>query len=134
MEGERIVQCSWASVALFGVVAIPDLFTDALDALAVGVSIGLFLVSLPVWLYAFALAVVRTGRGDDIAVAGLFFLHGSAPADVRRRLFGALASSVIIAAITAVANPFGVLVPMLPLGLLGVWGARHGRFPARRGR
>jgi len=37
-----------------------------------------------------------------------------------------------VTAATALAEPFGVLVPMLPLGLLGLWGARHGVFPPRR--
>ena len=32
---------------------------------------------------------------------------------------------------TAVA--FGILAPMLGLGLMGLWGARHGRFPAAPG-
>ena len=27
---------------------------------------------------------------------------------------------------------FSVLVPMYPLGLIGLWGARHGTFPPRR--
>ena len=40
--------------------------------------------------------------------------------------------SVIVALATAWANPSGTLVPMLPLGLAGLWGARHGVFPARR--
>ena len=26
---------------------------------------------------------------------------------------------------------FGILVPMLGLGLIALWGARHGTFPAR---
>ena len=32
---------------------------------------------------------------------------------------------------TAAWEPFGVLVPMLPIGLAGVWAARHGKFPPR---
>ena len=32
---------------------------------------------------------------------------------------------------TAAWEPFGVLVPMLPLGLAGVWAARYGTFPRR---
>ena len=94
-------------------------------------SATLFLISLPVWIYAFGLAVVRSGRGDDIAVSSLFFLSGSAPDSVRRSLLGAAAASVLLAAITCFANPAAVLVPMLPLGLAGLWGARYGTFPAR---
>ena len=37
----------------------------------------------------------------------------------------------MIAAGTAAWEPFGVLVPMLPIGLAGIWAARHGTFPPR---
>ena len=55
-----------------------------------------------------------------------------APKRVRVQLFGSLAVCLAVTAATALAEPFGVLVPMLPLGLLGLWGARHGVFPPRR--
>jgi hypothetical protein len=132
VTGERIVQCSWASVVLFAVVAGLDVVVDAFDPVAVGVCVALFLVSLAVWVYALGLAFVRSSRGDDIAVASLFFLQGSAPARVRTQLMLAFGISVVVAFATAWANPFGTLVPMLPLGLVGLWGARHGTFPPRR--
>jgi hypothetical protein len=50
VTGERIVQISWASVALFGVVGVLDVFIDAFDPVALGVCVALFLCSLPVWL------------------------------------------------------------------------------------
>jgi hypothetical protein len=130
--GVRIIQVSWISVALVAVTGLIDLVVDAFDPIAVGVCVVLFLASLPVWVYAFGLAVVRSGRGDDIAVASLFFLAGSAPATVRNHLLGAFVASIVVAAITAWANPFVVLVPMFPLGLAGLWAARHGTFPRRR--
>jgi hypothetical protein len=132
VTGERIVQISWASVALFGVVGVLDIFIDAFDPVALGVCVALFLCSLPVWLYALGLAIVRSSRGDDIAVASLFFLQGSAPAAVQKQLLGAFAASIVVAIATAWFNPFAVLVPMLPLGPVGLWGARHGEFPPRR--
>jgi hypothetical protein len=95
------------------------------------VSLALFLASLPVWIYAFGLAVVRSARGDDIAVASWVFLVGSAPDDVRRALLGAAALSAVIGVATAWGNPFCVLVPMFHLGLAALWGARHGTYPAR---
>jgi hypothetical protein len=133
VPGGRIVWCSWLSVLVLAVVGVLDVAIDAFDAVAVAVCVALFLASLVVWTYAFGRALVRSSRGDDIAVAGLFFLQGSAPAVVRNRLLGSVAASVVVAAVTAWANPFTVLVPMLPLGLSGLWGARYGRFPARRG-
>ncbi len=98
------------------------------------VDLILFLVALPVWVYAFLSAVGRTARGDDIAVASLFFLQRSAPRPVRASLLAALAACLGVTALTAKANPFGVLVPMLPLGLTGLWGALHGTYPARPAR
>lgn len=132
MTGQRIVVASWASVALFATVAVPDaLGLHAVSGVATAVSVALFLVSLPVWLYAFGVAIVRSTRGDDIVVSSWVFLTGSAPADVRRHLLGATAASVAVAAATAWGDPFGVLVPMFPLGCAALWGARHGTFPPR---
>lgn len=123
---------SWVSVALFAAIAVPDaLGVDALDGAAAGVCLALFLGSIPVWIYAFAAAVARTARGDDVAVASLFFLQGSAPRDVQLHLMGSLVVCLAVTAATAAADPFGVLVPMMPLGLAGLWGARHGRYPPR---
>src|SRR5262249_4184869 len=95
------------------------------------VCLAVFLVSLPIWIYAFGLAIVRSARGDDIAVASWVFLMGSAPADVRKHLLGASALSVVLWA-TAWVNPFIVLVSLYPLGMAALWGARHGTFPARK--
>jgi hypothetical protein len=134
VAGRRIIVASWVSVGIFTVFATIDLAgVDAFDVPAAVVSLVLFLVSLPVWLYALGLSFVRSARGDDIAVPTLFlFAGGSAPADVRRHLLGALAVSVVVAIVTGFANPFGWLVPMLMLGLAGLWGARHGVYPQRR--
>ncbi len=120
---------------LFALTAIPAAIgLDALDGVAIGVALGLFLVSLPVWLWALGLAALRSARGDDVAVSSLFLWQGLVPAWVRKSLLGALAVSVVIAAVTAAAEPFGVLVPMLPLGFCGLWGARHGTYPPRKDR
>ena len=105
---------------------------SAFDVPAIVVALGLFAISLGVWCWAFAVALARTTRGDDVVVASMFLVQGPAPKRVRVQLFGSLAVCVAVTAVTALAEPFGVLVPMLPLGLLGLWGARHGVFPPRR--
>jgi hypothetical protein len=131
--GRAIVRASWASNVVFAVTAIPVAAgVDALDGVAVGVALALFLVALVVWIYAFAVAVGRSAQGDDVVVGNLFLMQGPAPRSIRWHLFGSFALSLAIAAGTAVGDPFGVLVPMLPLGFVGLWGARHGTFPARR--
>ena len=132
-RGQRILVVSWVANALFAVTAIPAaLGVSAFDAPAIAVALGLFAISLGVWCWAFAVALARTTRGDDVVVASMFLVQGPAPKRVRLQLFGSLAVCIAVTAVTALAEPFGVLVPMLPLGLLGLWGARHGVFPPRR--
>ncbi len=127
-----MIEVSWAADALFAVTAIPvALGMTALDPVSVIVAVGLFLASLGVWTYAFGLGLVRSARGDDVSVANLFLLQGSAPSATKKHLFGALGLAVLIAATTGFRAPAGFLVPMLPLGLAGMWAARHGTFPAR---
>jgi hypothetical protein len=75
---------------------------------------------------------VRSSRGDDVTVPGLFFLsNGAAPASVRKHLMASLGVAIVVAIATVKANPFSALVPMLTLGLAGMWSARHGTFPPR---
>lgn len=102
------------------------------DAISAAVCLALFAASLAVWIWAFAVAVARSAQGDDIAVGSLFLFEGGAPRAARRNLFGSVAVSLVITALAAGSNPFAVLVPMLSLGFVGLWGARHGSFPRRR--
>jgi hypothetical protein len=133
VTGKAIIVASWSTLAVFAVVAILDAVgLHALNTPATLVSLGLFLASLPIWIYSFGLALVRSARGDDIAVGSWVFLTPSAPKEQRRHLLGATAVCIIVALATAWANPFSVLVPMLPLGFASLWGARHGVYPARR--
>jgi hypothetical protein len=131
--GRRIIAVSWASNVVFALTAVPAaLGVAAFDPVAAATALVLFAVSLVVWVWAFAVAAARSTQGDDIAVGNLFLFEGDAPKVVRRHLFGSVALSLATTALTAKADPFGVLVPMLPVGLVGLWGARHGVFPRRR--
>ncbi len=133
MTGKRIVVASWVTLGLFALIGVPDaLGVSALDTVAGVFSLALFLASLPIWIYAFAKVLVRSTQGDDIAVASWVFLQGSAPKDVRRHLLGATGLCCVVALAMGWQNPLGVLVPMLQLGFAALWGARHGRYPARR--
>jgi len=133
VTGKAIVVASWSTLAVFAIVAICDAAgIHALNTPTTFVSLALFLASLPIWLYSFGLALVRTARGDDIAVGSWVFLTPSAPKEQRRQLLGATGVCVVVALATAWANPFNVLVPMFPLACAALWGARHGVYPARR--
>jgi len=131
-QGRGIVRTGWAANVVFAVTAIPvALGVDDLIGVAIGVALLLFLVATGAFVYAFAIGLARSSRGDNVAVANLFFLQGSAPKPVRRTFLWLFLVCLAITAGTAAWEPFGVLVPMLPLGLAGVWAARYGVFPPR---
>ena len=130
MTGRAIVLASWAGTGTFAAAALLDVAgLHELQGAAVRLAVALFVASLPVSLYALGKAAVRTARGERITVSGLFFLRGSAPAAVRRALLGPLVASIAVAAITAPVEPFGILVPVYPLSLAGLWAARYGSYP-----
>lgn len=132
-RGRAIEVVAWAGNLVFAATAVPAaLGVDAFDDAAVAVCLALFFLSLVVWAWALGAAVVRTAGGDDVAVTTLFLVEGRAPGRIRWSLYGALAVCLAVTVATAAANPFGVLVPMLPLGLIGLWGARHQVYPPRR--
>ena len=119
---------------MFAGTAIPAaLGVESFEGPAILTALVLFFLSLGVWTWAFVVAIARSTQGDDIVVANLFGTIGDAPRAVRWPLFGALGACLVITIATAASDPFGVLVPMLPLGFIGLWAARHGTFPPRRG-
>jgi hypothetical protein len=133
--GKRIVTAAWITDVLFAVTAIPAAAgVRSLEGVALAVALLLFLAGIGVWLWSFFGALLRSANGDDIVVGSLFLLQGPAPRTVRIQLYAALAVSIVIAGVTATSNAFGILVPMLPAGLIGLWGARHGQFPPRAAR
>ena len=128
------MRCSWVADAVFAVTTVPFVLgVDGLEGVSIAISLLCFAASLVVWVWAFGVAFTRSAEGDDIAVASLFVTMGGAAPEVRWQLFGALGVCVAIVAGTAAGQPFGVLVPMLPVGLVGLWAAKYGEFPPRRG-
>jgi hypothetical protein len=111
---------------------------DAATALTISVSINvvLFLVGAVVFTVAFVLAAGRS-RDEELWFGGVFFLTGEVVAASHRRLlFICLGVQVVVGLTVAALRPFtaaafAVLVPLLGLGLIALYGARYGRFPAR---
>jgi hypothetical protein len=126
----------WATGIFVVVSLLAAAWPDTFLPLSVPVDLVLFAAGCGAFLWAYALAIGRS-RYDTVTMAGLFFLsEGVAPSDVTRLLRGALAVQVVVAVAAASVRPFtalafSVLVPMLGLGLMALWAARHGRFPAR---
>jgi len=126
----------WATgvfvVASILAAAWPDTFLP----LSVPVDLVLFAAGCAAFLWAYAVAIGRS-RYETVTMGGLFFLSESvAPPPVTRLLRGALGVQVVVAVAAASVRPFtalafSVLVPMLGLGLMALWAARHGRFPAK---
>jgi hypothetical protein len=142
VAGRRIIQASLAGTAVFTLVAVVEAVVMGwMRPVGVAVDLTLFFVGCVMFLWSYGAAVGRS-RTDEIGVGGLYFLGGAvAPATVRWLLDGALAVSVVVALVTALATTsarpytplaFGVLVPMFGVGSNGMWAARHGHFGPRR--
>ena len=135
--GKELVNIAWLGTGAFAATAIgAAIVPDLLRVPALVAALGLFAAGCVCFLWGFGVAVGRS-RTDEIGIGGLFFLAGSAPASVRRPMLTALAVQIVVAFATAAVRPFtslafGILAPVFGLGITGLWGARHGTFPARR--
>ena len=143
---DAIVRIDIALTAVFVVTAAyaATVFDTTAQWVGAITAMVLFTVGVAAFLWGFWNAVQRS-RTEEIAVTQVFLLAGSpTPAPVRRAMNSVLVLQVVTATITTLSRPngpdgnpgsslaVGFLVPMLGLGLNGLWAAFHGRFPARR--
>jgi len=137
MVKDRLCRAAVWSTGLFVVVsllaaALPDTFMPV----SVPVDLVLFAVGCGAFVWAYGLAIGRS-RYEVLTMGGVVFLgDGVAPPEVTRLLRLTLAVQVVVAVAVAAARPFtalafSVLVPVLGLGLMALWGARNGCFPAK---
>lgn len=140
-----IETCNAALTAAFLVSsgASAVLFASPWKQVAVGVCLAAFTVGVVAFLWGYWTAVQRS-RHDEISVGALYFLSGGvAPRSVSATMNILLAVQVVAGISFAIARSstngkpgstlaFGILVPMLGLGLNGLWGSRHGVFAQRR--
>lgn len=146
-SGAGVVRANIVLTAVFVVSAIiaAVVFDGFAQVQGVVVAVTLFAVGVFAFLAGYFVAVGRS-RTHELSVAELYFLTGTAtPREVKRPMLLALTVQVVVALATALSRPntdgragstlaFGVLVPMLGLGLNGLWSARHGTFGPRRRR
>jgi hypothetical protein len=135
--GEGIVVFDrWATIVFAVVSAAAAAVPDPLEYVSVPVDLAMFAVGCGAFLWAYAVAVGRS-RYEALTMAGVFFPGPTVgPARVTRTLRLLLAVQIVVAVAAAAVRPFtalafSVLAPMLGLGLMALWGARHGRFPPR---
>ena len=124
MNEERV---AWYATGVFAVTAVAGVAVPALRIVAVAVALALFVGGAALMTATLVIGAGRS-RTDNVDIGGLFF--SQAPRTLRL----ALAAQAVIGLVTATLRAsaaFGVLVPVFGLGLCGLWGARHGTFPAR---
>lgn len=139
-----IVRFNLVATVVFAVTAVTSavVFDDVFRVVIVVVSLSLFAVGVVTFLLGF-FAAVQLSREREISVTQLFFLTESvADRSVKLPMLGCLAVQTTVGIAAAIARPstdgkagsvlaFGVLVPMLGLGLNGLWASRHGVFGER---
>ena len=137
----KIVKLNVALTAVFVVVSVLAVvvFNSPLRRLVAIVDLLLFATGVATFIWGYFSAVQRS-RGDEISVAGLFFLiDGVAEKSVMRMMNSALGVQVVVGLGGAIIRrstdgvsgstlAFGVLVP---LGLNGLWASKYGTFGKR---
>ena len=133
--GEFLVRAAVLGTGVFTVTAFAAVLTEAARGVATVVDAVLFFVGILAFFGAYFRAVLRS-RDELLGIGGIYFLSGSAPRRVRVLVLGSLAVQVVVAGATASLRPytslaFGMLVPMYGIGVAGLWGAFHGKYPER---
>ncbi len=130
--------------ALFSVVTAVAavVFTPATRTAGVVVDLVLFSIGVAAFIWGYFSAVQRS-RVDEISVASLYFLSGQvANKQIQKIMNGCLIAQLVIGLAGAIARSstdgkagstlaFGVLVPLLGLGLNGLWASQFGTFTPR---
>ena len=138
VKGRRIIAFAWQTTAVFTITAVLAAIWSSsfLRVVALTVALVWFAIGMIVFFVAYLRAIARS-RYAVISVAGVYLMTGGvAPNAVRRPLYGALATQIVVALATASVRPytslaFGVLVPLLGLALCGLWSAGCGTFPPK---
>jgi hypothetical protein len=131
-----IVRLAWGTTVIFVVSAIAGVLVHAMTIPAFAISVAWFFLGCGLCLVAFGIGIVRSARGDNIAVSNLFFLQGSAPKAIRRQfaIMAALSfAAVLVSWVRIDIAPYTWLALMTSVGWPGLWAARHGVFGRRPG-
>lgn len=136
-EGARILRFDVYATVVFAVVSLLEAaLPEPLVVLSLPLDLVLFVVGCGAFLWAYAVAVGRS-RYEALTMGGVFFPGSDVvPGAAVRVLRLCLLAQVVVAVAAAAVRPFtpaafAVLVPMLGIGLMALYGARYGRFPAK---
>lgn len=135
VEGGPIVTADLAGTVALAVVSVITAAapTNAAEIASLVVAGVLFVGGCGAFAAGFWRAVGRS-RTEELDLPGLFWLTGSAPAEVARRmrLLVLAQSAIATSSVAVVRPPFAVMAPVWGIGLTTLWAANHGSFPARR--
>jgi len=135
-EGAKLYRTDlYATIAFTIAAVLAAIFPDPLDIPFAVFSTILFGIGTIAFLWAYAKAIERS-REHDVSVAMIYGMSGVAPKEIRRKFHLLTFVQSAVAITTAAIRPFspqafGILVPMLGIGLAGLWAARHGTFTER---
>jgi hypothetical protein len=137
LDGGRILRFDVYATVVFAVVSLLEAaLPEPLVVLSLPLDLVLFVVGCGAFLWAYAVAVGRS-RYELLTMGGVFFPGSDVvPTAAVRVLRLCLVAQVVVAVAVAAVRPFtpaafAVLVPMLGIGLMALYGARYGRFPAK---
>jgi hypothetical protein len=134
MPGRRLLVADAVGTVALLAVTIASALSEATAVAAAGLVVAsvLFVGGCATFAVGFLRALGRS-RDEEIDLAGLFYLTGSAPADVRRAFlriwFAQMA--VAVAAIVVSRPPFAVMAPVWGVGLITLWASRFATFGPR---
>ena len=144
VKGVSILRANEILTGLFVLTAVLAVvfFENPWKVVAATVALVCFSLGVVVFLWGYWTAVQRS-RYDNIAVASMYFLTDNcAPKALARRMNILLTVQVVASVVTALMRSstdgkpgstlaFGILVPVLGLGLNGLWASLHGEFSPR---
>jgi hypothetical protein len=134
MPGRGLLVADAAGTVALLAVTIASALSEATAVAAAGLVVAtvLFVGGCATFAVGFLRALGRS-REEEIDLAGLFYLTGSAPADVRKAFlriwFAQMA--VAVAAIVVSRPPFAVMAPVWGVGLITLWASRFATFGPR---
>lgn len=136
MPGNDLYRFDMYSTVVFTLAAVAAaIFPGPLRIPFAVLSCVLFGVGTIAFLWAYGKAIERS-REQDVSVAMIYGMSGVAPKNVRLGFHLLTFVQSVAAIATAAIRPFtaqafGILAPMLGIGLAGLWAARHGTFAER---
>ena len=133
-EGRSLLVADLVGTVALAVVTLADALTHAKAVQIVGLLVVavLFVGGCVGFTVGFLRAVGRS-RTEQVDLAALFYLTGSAPAEVRRAFLGLWFAQMAIATASVFVThpPFAVMAVIWGIGLITWWASAHATFPPR---